>query len=288
MRKGSQEQAMRILGALSGVDERLLERAGAERKVFPRRLIGSWAAVLCLFAVGAACWGGYQLTQVRMGAIGGMEKSAQSLVPFEIAQDGAEAEAGGAEAVQGAQNDMVNDMKNDTDVKNMAEANGQEALEGEDLEIDTFSMSVCPPFRQKNLTEEEARALETLGEYIPSAIPRGYVFERAYRNEDRTEGNVTVTWRRGMDSIRWSVSEAEAMPAIVDADNPTFASADFTLEIVGSRMVTYADSGDTDTPRGSFAVWYPDGVKISFNGRGTPEEIYAMFASLGQTGGAGE
>ena len=40
------------------------------------------------------------------------------------------------------------------------------------------------------------------------------------------------------------------------------------------------DSGDTDTPRGNFAVLYSDGVLVEFSGRGTAEEIWNMFEGL--------
>ena len=56
---------------------------------------------------------------------------------------------------------------------------------------------------------------------------------------------------------------------------------DFSLEIVESRMKAYEDSGDTATPRGNFKVLYPDGVLVSFNGRGTAQEIWDMFCSMG-------
>lgn len=71
-----QEQALRLMEALSGVDEELLERAGAEEGVkipgthsmvkasrrFSVRYARPLAAVLCLAVVGALSWGGYQLT----------------------------------------------------------------------------------------------------------------------------------------------------------------------------------------------------------------------------------
>ena len=46
-------------------------------------------------------------------------------------------------------------------------------------------------------------------------------------------------------------------------------------------MKAYEDSGDTATPRGNFKVLYPDGVLVSFNGRGTAQEIWDMFCSMG-------
>ena len=59
------------------------------------------------------------------------------------------------------------------------------------------------------------------------------------------------------------------------------AVKDFNLEIVKSRMKSYDDQGDTDTPRGNFSVLYEGGVLIRFSGRGTAEEIWEMFSSMG-------
>ncbi len=64
--------------------------------------------------------------------------------------------------------------------------------------------------------------------------------------------------------------------------DPVFAVEDLSLEVIESRMASYNDSGDTDTPRGNFRVLYPDGVLVRFNGRGTPEEIWEMFCSMGE------
>ena len=46
-------------------------------------------------------------------------------------------------------------------------------------------------------------------------------------------------------------------------------------------MKSYDDQGDTDTPRGNFSVLYEGGVLIRFSGRGTAEEIWEMFCSMG-------
>ena len=76
----------------------------------------------------------------------------------------------------------------------------------------------CPAVNLKKLTEEEARNQDELGDYLPDRIPRGYAFESASCNLDRQEANLTVTWSRGMDSIMWTVVEAEALPETVDID----------------------------------------------------------------------
>ncbi|MCI9188739.1 MAG: hypothetical protein HFH84_03765 [Lachnospiraceae bacterium] len=165
----------------------------------------------------------------------------------------------------------------------------------------------CPAVNLNKFTEAEARSQEGLGDYIPEKVPQGYSFESAFSNADGQEANLTLTWSKGMDSIMWSVEEVAEAPETVDIDaaetyderlyeipyaetvpqeyrqsmdNPTFAWEDFTLETVRSRMISRADRGDTDTPRGNFAVLLPNNIVVRFNGRGTAEEIWEMFDSI--------
>lgn len=165
----------------------------------------------------------------------------------------------------------------------------------------------CLAVRVQKMTEEEARGQESLGQFLPEKVSRGYLFEQAFRNLDREEANLSIVWSRGMDFIQWSVVQEASAPETVDADrpesydvrlyeipwadsvpeeyrqsidNPVFDSGDLTLEIVRSRMAVYEDQGDTDTPRGRFGVLYPDNYVVYFNGRGTAEEVWEMFSSI--------
>lgn len=162
---------------------------------------------------------------------------------------------------------------------------------------------VCadPRDSRKELSEEEARNTEVFGVYLPKNLPAGYTFENA-RSSD---SGITVTWTRGMDSIMISVSLVESESTVtVDVgkpetydvrlyeipygetvpeeyrqvfNDPLFAAKDLSLEVVRSRMKSVRDAGDTDTPRGSFSVLYPDGVVLRFNGRGSADEIWEML-----------
>ena len=84
------------------------------------------------------------------------------------------------------------------------------------------------------------------------------------------------------DERMYSIPYAESVPEEYrqSVNDPTFAREDLTLEIIKSRMLSYSDSGDTDTPRGNFSVLCSDGVLVRFNGRGTAEEIWEMFCSM--------
>ena len=87
---GGRKGALRIMDALSGVDEELLERceqSGQKSDKAYRRPLWqqarAWAAVLCLAVVGAASFGGYRLMQ--MGGMGSIaDGSADEAWPMEI------------------------------------------------------------------------------------------------------------------------------------------------------------------------------------------------------------
>lgn len=165
--------------------------------------------------------------------------------------------------------------------------------------------------RQK-LTEAQARKSE-LGAYVPKALPAGYILEEASREtgeeDSQTLQDLRLTWFRGLDSITIRITRDEKREiSVVDVDipqtydlrlyeipltesvpreywesvnNPVFAAEDLSLEAIESRMISgTGDSGDTDTPRGNFAVLHSDGVLVEFSGRGTAEEIWNMFEGL--------
>lgn len=166
----------------------------------------------------------------------------------------------------------------------------------------------CATSAARMLTADEARQTDLLGSYVPTSLPAGYAFESA--RYDEATGRLMIWWDKGMDNIRLSFEQVdgsavetvdirkpetydERMYEIPFADtvpeeyrkvffDPVFAKDDFSLEIVRSRVLSYSgDGGDTSTPRGQFSVLY-DGVLVYFNGRGTPEEIWEMFASIAE------
>lgn len=337
--------AMRIMDALSGVDQELLERceqSGQSRSGYHRPLwqqTRAWAAVLCLAVVGAASFGGYRLTQMKgMGsASGGGENAAYSMETVELADEtakgeesvgeGADAAPQEAAGLDGAEVPLQSTDKAESEFgvqrqENIADAekNGSQAAAGtndsddgadaeaakEELNTD---MDGCLPLQAQKLTETEARGTEVLGSYVPTVLPKGYGFESASRNLDRQEENLTLCWSRGMDSILLGIEKPDSAPDTVDIaraetydvrlyeipygetvpeeyreifQDPVFAIEDLSLEIIRSRVASYQDRGDTATPRGNFRVLYPDGVLVRFNGRGTPEEIWEMFCSMGE------
>lgn len=329
-----QERAMKLMEALSGVDEELLERceeSGVRGKApIPLwRYAKGWAAVLCLAIVGAAGWGGYRLIQETgkdMNSSGSACESMAQLEDMEVIMEDTlpsqEPEAGVPEAApreeEGARSgDTASNGGNggmgtgisETD-RPSAESEDKEREENNndifDKQEEGVTEEVCPAADFRRLTEEEARGQE-LGGYVPTVLPGGYAFESAVTDPDSPEENLRLCWTRGMDSIMLSVTKVGNAPNTVDVkkpetyderlyeipyaesvpeeyrqsvNDPVFAREDFSLEMIRSRMKSYNDSGDTDTPRGNFSVLCLDGVLVKFNGRGTPEEIWEMFCSM--------
>lgn len=348
-----QERAMRLMEALSGVDERLLERSGREdraavyRKSLWQRTRAA-AAVLCLIAVGAVSWGGYQLGNMKMGssdsggAAGAVEEKAVNDAAPQDAVSGDISEGTGlaGQAGAGGEEDLTKQMEQqppsawpgDSEGTVIGESESQREMDengadgfgavqeaageegavedkGQDSAKESLEISNgCLPLKSEKRTEDQARAEAALGAYVPARLPEGYGFEDAYCIPEDSEANLTVCWSRGMDFILLHIGKPLSLPQTVDVgrtelyderlyevpygesvpeeyreifNSPVFAAEDLSLDLVRSRMTAYGDQGDTDTPRGNFGVLYPDGVLVRFNGRGTAEEIWEMFCSMG-------
>lgn len=328
-RDGNQKiRAMRLMEALSGADEELLERSGQEGKTagYRRPLwhrTRALAAALCLALVGAVSWGGYQLVNMRMGSASG-GKGAQEAVPQDAREAAEEQimmdldEGAGDGMAAGGIADQTNEMpegmeKEEAGLGDSGETDGmrqESALEeNRSMDADTPDMESCPLNPAMELTEAQARADADLGSYIPASIPEGYAFESASCMPEKAEANLSICWTRGMDSIFLHLEKPAELPETVAVDrkemydehlyevpyaetvpeeyresfdNPVFAEEDLSLEVIQSRMKSYDDAGDTDTPRGDFSVLYQDGVLARFTGRGTAEEIWEMFCSMGK------
>lgn len=354
-----QERAMRLMEALSAVDEALLERCSKKGKVtlYRRPLWQSTrrvAAVMCLAVVGVLSWGGYQLLNLRMGSADSSGGNAAEAIMD--AENGAEWDmvTGDMAPEEGAAKEELGQAEGDGEAKELDSVRNQTGQAGEGAEPgqktqdqgnetsdtqgtegavpeakdeltgnqsvlgeteqagvkdDKANVESCPQLQSVKLTEEQSRSQAELGVYVPTVIPKGYVFEEAYTMKEQEQANLAVCWSRGLDYIQLHLEKPENPPATVDVartesydvrlyeipygetvpekyrqtfDNPVFAAGDLTLEMVESRMKSYDDSGDTDTPRGNFGVYYPNGVLVRFHGRGTAEEIWEMFCSMGE------
>lgn len=338
------EGALRILEAVSAVDEELLERCGmlpepAEAidkvadisKYRNRRPLWKmsrvWAACLGFLAIGVISWYGLRVIAPKGTADssdGGVSGEAMDDANFNTSVSAPEAMFIGEEEDETAADDIMKETagtggkkysEDNTDALSRDEAGGMEQQSvmsekfGDEEELmddrgNSGSSAIIAG------TEEEARGWMPLGAYIPQDLPKGYRAESAFINLERQ--SVTMTWLRGMDYITVSVSSVGpgtvetvdiSKPETYDqrlykvpyaktvpreyretVDDPVFDFSDMDsktgLELVSSRMISYDDAGDTDTPRGNFSVLIDDEVLLHFSGRGTPEEVWNMLCSI--------
>lgn len=295
------EGALRIMEALSAVDEELLEQSGipmaeageekrSGKKVtdmssYRKRSHSLWrysrmaAACLALVVVGAVSWSGFRLARFMnldesnlSGSSGGGQTGAIS----------------NQETAQGTTTGGGMNIAPEGMDEGYADAEAPEAGADTNLQI---------------ITEEQARASE-LGVYLPCLLPSGYSLESAWTDD---QGQLYLCWTSGMDTIRLSITYVAAeeletvdisRPETYDVrlyelpygetvpheyweifDNPVFWADDFSYEAVASRMKSYENAGDTGTLTGRFSILYPDGILVGFDGDGSAEDIWTMFAS---------
>lgn len=212
------ESALRIMEALSSVDQELLERCdisdakekkSAKRKVtkvsvFWRR---TTAACLALIVVGTLSWNGLRLmNETSSGGNRNNETADLDQVTGYVAPQALDSNAEdlgsieNEEGTDGTENvSFVEQMVRGENQEN--NDNPDENPEVQDLESDMQKLSseTCVDYvdYSAKLTEQEARSEAVFGAYVPEDIPQGYTFEAAHSS---TEG-LNVTWTRGMDYI---------------------------------------------------------------------------------------
>lgn len=231
----------------------------------------------------------------------------------DVSEDGGSA---GKKQVQNASNAAGGAAQKPEEGKAESVATGQ----GEgNLAIDTGKV-LTPQDNRPEITMQEARAMERIGGYVPGKVPTGYTLESVRGSIPAGNYlEMTLLWSRGMDDISLHITEyyaAASMPKEISdrfqkrmADptkpetydvhlyeipyaetvpmeyfevfhTPVFRESDFSLELVKARMKSVPDAGDTDTPRGNFAVLYDSGILVEFSGRGSVQDIWEMFASI--------
>lgn len=333
-REERQEGAWRLFEALSGVEEDLLarsqEKGGARSWISQKRVrtlsvCAGFAAcalvMLCLNEVllspryRSKDSGAPQLleeTPMQTSDVADGAKAGGAVfgaVPRpEVSEEGADmgAEEGGAtKESQGNAGNGTGDNGREQQLENTE-------VEAQRPETDTLlTENVSGQNGVRELTLEEAGALEGVGAYIPTKLPGGYQWESALYQETEGGGTLSLRWMKGMDDISLfiRIPDAAALsdlqttdvarPETYDVrlyeipygetvpqeywqqfDNPVFREEDFGQEVVEARMKTVQDAGDTGTPRGNFAVLYDSGVLVRFSGRGNAGDIWEMFQSM--------
>lgn len=309
--------AMRIFEALSSVDEELLVRSDGQKKVVPFwKYAKVMAACICFVVVGVAAYTSIDMKSAKENASADCAAPAaleEAPMEYAASEDEKAAAIDGSDYNEEAAMEEVAAEESPAELE-VSQQSAENGSVGDGAEMDSLQESIldCGEKLPSAQDEDTLRATEVLGDYIPTKLPVGYVFESGYGiDENNPENGISLLWVNGMDTIRISVREyvanAETESRIVDVSdtasydvhlyeipycdsvpekyyktfhNPIFEEGDFAFEIVEARMKSVSEQGDTDTPRGNFAVLYDSGILLEFNGRGDAESIWEMLESI--------
>jgi hypothetical protein len=309
------EAAMRLFGALSGVDEEYLAACEGEKTagtsvpskvaLFARRHGRAVAAVLCLAVLGAG-YLGVRMTGKDAGAT-------QSMQSGSTAMNGAGVEMLAQEAAE-----EENAEETGKTAKEAAADNGAVQTQGDSEDALTTDQSIdSQALKYVEMTEEQAAQLAVVGAFMPTHLPvdgkptsltgcdtpgqEKIRLEWAYANtwdsffvtisnlgtmvpdwvqESLADVSKPETYDENLYEIPYSETVPQEYWSVFQT--PVFEAKDFTRDCVKARLVANAgDSGDTDTLRGNFGVLYQtaDGnyVLMRFNGRGSVDEVWNLM-----------
>lgn len=287
------QAAMRLFGAMSGVDEKYLaaceDAKGATGQsgvlLFMRRYGKAMAAVLCLAVLGAGYFALQSSVKYSENATA-MDMVAQSMAPSEPKY--ADEAAAEEEVVAEAPEAFYDNEETDGVVRNDA-ASGSSAI-GNKEQFEQEKTTVEQSFvssEVEEMTITEAEALDVVGQYIPTDWPVGGAISQVLDSGTTDEASVTLFWTYDNNGEGFCVkidNLGEEIPDWVTeemSEDYVVGAEEFTKEYVESQIKTpSADSGDTDMPGGRFGVLYKtdsEYVLVRFDGRGTVDEIWEMM-----------
>lgn len=294
-----EEKALRVFEALNGVDEELLLRSEKNAEKKPGKIF----RFQTMSRVAAACLGFLVVGGVFL-AVQNSQMKSQTPMAEGIRFATMENQNGIADIAEFDAADTAIRLETDEEAVPEEVKRG-----GENSATEKQNVESCLEAEVMELTPEQVKA-EKLGIYLPEYLPAGYVFEDARLYLDAATGEATELyecWSSGYDDIRIWVSRVSADEIVfVDVKNtasydvyayeipytdsvpgeyyeaffhPVFRASDITQELIGKRMKSVKDAGDTTTPRGNFAVWFEEGILWEFNGSADPRDVWTMLES---------
>lgn len=287
-----EENALRIMRALSGVDEELLARSegmdgaaetkekkqGGNRKIvrFMNRHGRALAACLCLAVLGAA-YLAVEFRQKNEENDGSGSDGASYIKDFQMDEAEAQGKTNAAyenrEEAEGMSPDEMWDAdglmpNNHTDDVGAAETAGDQQKQNDALNEQTQTANPRP---QQELSLEEAKQCETLGAHIPETIPAGCDFVQATYEKTASGSRLVLTWSDGRHLFRVKLSQT------------LFAEPEEAAAETG--IAVYSAAGDWEetfwqpekSGRLQLAILYEDGVLAEYEGYLGKEDILKMF-----------
>ena len=270
------EKAMKLMQALSGVDEELLERSG-ERKTghkivrFMNRYGKGCAACLCLIVAGAAFFSMRGVkTDNTAESIMEMAPGLQANMTAGGTEDGAAGEAEELECVETAKDELAETMNSGMDageapawldieeLVQQAEHSGAEeaGMDGSAGNEDNKQQSSLESLRQ-------SRKAEPL---VPDSY--SYIEETLSENGESR----TVEWSDGGHGLWLRFTQTELTTDVrFEAEPPVYTVAEDWRELITEKE---------DGERQQLALLYEDGLLVEYCGYLTSEELIVLFESL--------
>lgn len=290
------KSAMRLFGALSGVDEAYLaaceedKGAGEARvsgpAVFVHRYGRAMAAAFCLVVLGAGFLG-YQTGRfadkpAEDNAGGAADMTSMERGPAEAAADEPEMAYNSIYAPESARQEAKTE-------ENLTDGIGGDGnVSTEALQAESASGS--------GITLDEARKLAVVGDYLPDIWPEQGSVAQVSCDDAQGSETLAVGWSygEGRGGFRLTItnlgdiaSEEKAMEGY-----PVYKAEEFSRECVEENIAGQSDGrNDTDVAdlanvaSGSFGVLYRTRdeayVSVRFEGSGSVDEIWEMMSSVG-------
>lgn len=303
-----EESALRIMEALSGVDEELLERCGQpesfdrqEKKMtkmsgkgygFMHKYGSVCAACLCLAVLGTAWW---KISQQKGGAF---DNGAEAIRQEDTARAYDVVSEEGTEAWQESLISGMSMEESAAAVKYMAEESAQpewldwnklaitespaesrEETDGDEQQSESIlaveslgaedNQSVSED-RAAEISWEEACAVSVLGQYVPAELPEGYLPLTAKQNTGEEErDSLVLTWGNGEHILWLKLTETELDTSVSYSANVPILKADEEWQ---GQIPEQADDGSIQ-----FALLCRDGVLLEYKGWLTTDEIVKLL-----------
>lgn len=274
------EQAFRLMQALSGVDEELLERSEEENRkhwtgiyYFMGKYGKTCAAVFCIVTLGAALWARETIglhSDDKMAG-GAVEHVAEQLTEG-VAEEAAIAETGIEDAAkeetpqEAYQTGMMADKDTGTWKEPQWTAEKKEMLVSEEAEKSNGAAE-----HAGMISLEEAYAIQNLGKYIPTELPEGYAFQYASDNGMKgMQNGVTLLWCNGESELWLHITQTDmSVEMRFDAAPPIF-----TVEEEWESLLPEKDEDGGQ----QFGILHEDGVLVEYCGCLSEEELDQIFS----------
>lgn len=271
------EAALRLMEALGGVDEKLLERSEAETgkrkgmRIPFSRISRVCAAAVCLMVLGTAAFQLKNLGEKAASSTGSMEEIAAAQNADGEAVTAAEAEDAGMDTTETAGTTAAD---TETTTGTTADGTGADAVapDSADTEAAKPAESMQTESAKSGENRQQDNAKQMLEEYLPTKIPEGYTKEA--QNCGTGEGDTEMLlaeWSSDAGMLRFRIVRAADASDIEDVEGiPCFsAEEDWKARIPAPEADGYT----------RFGLSLGNDIFIFYEGVLSREEIYSALDS---------